>query len=81
MRDAGINDGDLLVVDRSIDPKHGHIVVAAVDGDFTVKKLYRRAGVVQLRPANPEFQRIEFTDGQELVIWGVVTSIIRTFKT
>lgn len=79
MRDAGISDGDLLVVDRSIDPKHGHIVVASVDGDFTVKKLYRRSGVVELRPANPDFKPIPFSDGQELVIWGVVTSIVRTF--
>lgn len=80
MRDAGISDGDLLVVDRSINPKHGHIVVASVDGDFTVKKLHKRAGVVELRPANPEFKPIEFSDGQELVIWGVVKSIIRTLE-
>ncbi|GGI16480.1 LexA family protein [Oxalicibacterium faecigallinarum] len=80
MRDAGIEEDDILVVDRSIGPRHGHIVVATVDGDFTVKKLYRRAGVVELRPANPDFKPIEFSDGQELVIWGVVTSIVRKLQ-
>jgi DNA polymerase V len=77
MRDAGVNDQDLLVVDRSITPKHGHVVVAAVNNEYTVKKLHRRAGVVELRPANPEFEPIRFSDGEELVIWGVVTSIVR----
>lgn len=74
-----INDGDLLVVDRSISPKHDHIVVATVDGDFTVKKLYRRAGVVELRPANPAYQAIQIKEGEELLVWGVVTSTIHTF--
>jgi len=80
MRDENINDGDTLVVDRSITPKHGHIVVASVNGDFTVKKLYRRAGVVELRPANPAFQPICFGDGEEMLVWGVVTSVIHTFN-
>ena len=79
MRNAGIDHGDLLVVDRSITPKHGHIVVATVDGDFTVKKLYKRAGVIELRPANPDFDPIKLGDGEELIVWGVVTSAVHTF--
>jgi DNA polymerase V len=81
MRDENINDGDILVVDRSIAPKHDHIVVATVDGDFTVKKLYRRAGVIELRPANPAFKPICFGEGEEMLVWGVVTSVIHTFNT
>lgn len=79
MRGESINDGDLLVVDRSISPKHGHIVVATVDGDFTVKKLYRRKGVVELRPANPDFEPIRLNEGEELLVWGVVTSAVHSF--
>lgn len=79
MRGDNINDGDLLVVDRSISPKHGHIVVATVNGDFTVKKLFRRAGIVELRPANPAYQAIRFNEGEELLVWGVVTSAVHSF--
>jgi len=78
MRGASINDGDILVVDRSITPKHGCIVVASVDGDFTVKKLHRRAGVVELRPENPDFKPICPKDGEELIIWGVATSVVHS---
>lgn len=80
MRGENINNGDLLVVDRSIAPKHGHIVVATVNGDFTVKKLYRRAGVVELRPANPDYEAICFTEEEELLVWGVVTATIKQFR-
>lgn len=80
MRGENIYDGDLLVVDRSITPKHGHIVVATVNGDFTVKKLFRRGGVVELRPANPAFEAIRFNDGEELLVWGVVTTTIKQFR-
>lgn len=77
MRDDGILDGDILVVDRSVQPTSGRIVVAAVNGQYTVKRLYRRANVVELRPANPAYQPIRFNDGEELVIWGVVKGIVR----
>jgi len=80
MRDEGINDGDMVVVDRSIEAKNGHIVVADINGDVAVKKLYRRGGEVELRSANPEFEPRCFKDGEELTIWGVVTSVIHIFK-
>lgn len=57
MTGAGIYDGDALIVDRSMEPAHNHIVVAVVDGEFTVKRLYHRSGVVRLMPENPEFER------------------------
>jgi DNA polymerase V len=79
MREAGIDDGDTLVVDRAIKPRHGHIVVAVVDGEFTVKELYQRAGRVRLKAANPTFPDIEPKDGQTIEVWGVVSSCIKRF--
>lgn len=73
MRDAGIDDGDLVVIDRSIQAKHGHIVVAVVDGEFTMKRLHQKGRIVRLEAANPTYPNFEFKDGQELTIWGVVT--------
>jgi DNA polymerase V len=70
---VGIFDGDTIIVDKSIDAKHRHIVLAIVDDDFTVKRLYKRGKVIRLLPENPEFSAIDFKDGQELRIWGVVT--------
>ena len=79
MKDAGIFDGDMLVVDKAIKPRHGHIVVAVVDGEFTVKYLHMRAGRVKLKPANVTFPEILPKDGQTLEVWGVVTSSIKRF--
>jgi DNA polymerase V len=76
MLGAGINDGDLLVVDRSINAAHGHVVIAVVDGEFTVKRLHQKTGAVHLISENPDYPNITFTDGQELQIWGVVTNVI-----
>jgi DNA polymerase V len=80
MVDVGIFDGDVLVVDRAVKPRHNHIVVAVVDGDFTVKRLYQRAGQIKLKAANPTFPDITPKDGQEIVVWGVVTSTIKQFS-
>ncbi len=77
MRDAGIDDGDIVVIDRSIAPQHRHIVVAVLDGEFTIKRLYRKGRIVRLEAANPTFPNIEIKDGQELVVWGVVTWTLR----
>lgn len=75
---AGIDDGDELIVDRAIKPEHGRIVVAAVDGELTVKRFYRRGGIVKLVAESTEHPDIELKDGQEMVIWGVVTKIIKS---
>lgn len=75
---AGIDDGDELIVDRAIKPEHGRIVVAAVDGELTVKRFYQRGGIVKLVAESPEYPNIELKDGQEMVIWGVVTKIIKS---
>ena len=80
MTGAGIADGDLLVVDRSLEAGDGDIVVAVVDGELTVKRLSRRGGRVRLLAEHPGFAPIEFRDGQELTVWGVVTSIVRRIR-
>lgn len=79
MQDMGINDGDLLVVDRALKAMHGDIVVAVVDGDFTVKQLHQRAGRIRLKAANPTFPDIVPKEGQTIEVWGVVTSGIKRF--
>jgi DNA polymerase V len=80
MVEAGIFDNDILVVDRAIKARHGHIVVAVVDGDFTVKQLYQRLDRIKLKAANPTFADIVPKEGQTLQIWGVVTSSIKQFN-
>ena len=79
MVEAGIFDDDIMVVDRAVRPRHGHIVVAVVDGEFTVKRLYQRAGRIKLRAANVTFPDIVPKDGQTIEIWGVVRSTIKQF--
>ena len=69
----GIYDGDELIVDRSIDPKHGNIVLAVLNNEFTVKRLHRRGGMIKLIAENPIYPPIVVREGEELVIWGVVT--------
>lgn len=74
---VGIFGGDTLIVDRSIEALDGHIVLAIVDNDFTVKRLYNRGRIVRLLAENPAYPPIEFKDGQELRVWGVVTYNLR----
>lgn len=76
---AGIFDGDLLVVDKSLTPASGDIVIAVIDGDLTVKRLIQHNGSVTLKAENPRFKNIELKDGQELQVWGVVTSTVKKF--
>jgi DNA polymerase V len=77
---AGIFDGDTVIVDRAVKPKSSSIVIADVDGEWMVKRLYKRGNVVKLLSENPEHPPIEFSEGQELVIFGVVTYVIHQPK-
>ena len=70
---------DILIVNRALKPRHKMIVVAVVDGEFTVKQLYQRAGRFKLQAANPTYPDITPKDGQTVEIWGVVTSSIKQF--
>lgn len=76
---AGIFDGDLLVVDKSLTPSSGDIVIAIVDAELTVKRFIRRDGKVILKPENQKFMEMVLQDGQELLVWGVVTSTTKKF--
>jgi DNA polymerase V len=80
MREAGIDDGDVVLVDRAIKAVHGHVVVAVVDGEFTVKRLWQRGRNVKLQPANPTYPDILPRDGQTLEVWGVVTNAIKAMR-
>ena len=73
---AGILSGDLLLVDRAVEPKGGDVVVASVDGELTVKRFSRRGRRTRLLAANPAYPAIELCEGQELVVWGVVTYVL-----
>lgn len=77
MVEANIFPGDILCVDRSIDFFDGAIIVASVDGEFTVKYLRKNGGTTCLEPANRNFQPITFSPGQDVRFWGVVTGVVR----
>lgn len=76
MINAGINDNDILVVDRSIKPSHGKIIIAVLDGQMTVKRLYKSSGRIMLMPENDLYKPIEIQDHMNMEIWGVVTSSV-----
>ena len=76
MRDAGIQTGDLLIVDRAIEPRPGKIVIAAVDGELTVKRLRTKDGRLYLAPENPAYPCLEVSPEASFEIWGVVTCVI-----
>ena len=83
MRDAGILDGNLLLVDQSLAARHGDLVVVLLDGELSCRQLHRQDGVVKLLPAHPDFPEIlvqEGQEGQQLPIWGVVTASVRQFR-
>ena len=80
MKEADICHGDLLIVDRSVEARDGHIVVACLDGEFTVKRLRREGQRVWLQPANVDFPRIEVNRERDFQVWGVVTGKVTQFK-
>ena len=79
MTGAHIHDGDMLVVDRSVEPKHGHIVLAVINNEYTVKRLYACNGVIELHAENPAYSPIRFREHEELQVWGVVVGTVARF--
>ncbi len=77
MKDAGIDEGDILVIDRSLEYRDGMTAVCFIDGEFTVKKLKIDGKQVFLIPANKEFEPIRITPENEFIVWGVVTYVIK----
>jgi len=82
MRDAGIDSGDVLLVDRAINPAHGHIVVAIVDGELICRRLWKhedRGRIhVRLQPAHPDYRDITIGADDEIEVWGVVTTVVKS---
>ncbi len=76
---AGITDGDLLIIDRSLEPTHGKIAVCYIDGDFTAKRINLLKNELWLMPENDAYQPIKVTEEMDLLIWGIVIHVIKTF--
>ena len=77
MEDAGISDGDLLVIDRSIEPKNNKIAVCFLDGDFTIKRINKIGEKLYLKPENKDYTKIEIDENNKLIIWGIITYVIK----
>ena len=78
MVDAGIHDGDLLIIDKSLEPKEGKIAVCFIDGEFTVKRIKIDKDCVWLVAENQNYKPIKVTKDNDLIIWGIVTNVIKT---
>jgi len=74
---AGLDDNDLLIIDRSLEPEHNKIAVCFLDGEFTVKRLKVQNGNVWLQPENPNYPVIKITKENNFTIWGIVTNVIK----
>ena len=77
MTDAGIDDKDILVIDKSISPKNGMIAVCYVDGEFTLKRICFSTNSMTLLPANNQFKPIPITEANDFLVWGIVTFVIK----
>ena len=75
---AGIHHDDILIVDRSLEPKSGNVVIAVLDGELTVKRIRIKRKKITLEPENPDFQSREVAEGSEFEVWGVVTNVIHS---
>tara|TARA_B100000809_G_scaffold62501_1_gene59273 strand:- start:1720 stop:2169 length:450 start_codon:yes stop_codon:yes gene_type:complete len=74
---GGLSDGDLLIIDKSIEPKNGKIAVCFIDGEFTVKRIKIEKELIWLIPENKNYQPIKVTADNDFVIWGIVTNVIK----
>lgn len=79
MKGLGIDNGDLLIIDKSLDPKNGNIAVCFVDGEFTIKKIKIEKDCCWLIPANDKYKPIKVTAGNDFLIWGIVIHVIKSF--
>lgn len=77
MTGAGIDDGDILVIDRSLEPRNNKIAVCFLDGEFTVKRIKVTQDEMLLMPENKAFEPIKITEENQLIVWGIVTYVIK----
>ena len=80
MTGAGLDDGDLLIIDKSIEPENGKIAVCFFDGEFTVKRLKIEKEELFLMPENKKYKPIKVSENEQLIIWGIVTYVIKSLK-
>ena len=80
MQNAGLSDGDLIIIDRSINPENNKIAVCFIDGEFTVKRINKLGENLYLKPENKNYKKIQITKENNLMIWGVVTYVIKKIK-
>lgn len=80
MKDAGLSDGDILVIDKSLEPKTGDIAVCYIDGEFTIKYIRIETDVIWLIPANEVYEPIKVTAENDFLIWGIVTYSIKNYN-
>ena len=78
MINAGLSDGDLIVIDRSLNPEHNKIAVCFIDGDFTVKRIIKKGSDLYLKPENKNYKAIKVDEENNLIIWGIVTYVIKS---
>jgi len=79
MNGAGILDGDKVLVDRAVEPKDGHIVVAVVNSEYMLRRLHRRGKTIELCADNPAYVPIRLKESEELHVWGVVVGVVRRY--
>jgi DNA polymerase V len=79
MKNAGINDGDLLIIDKSLEPQNNKIAVCQIDGEFTVKRIKIEENIIWLIAENEDYKPIKVTPENDFMIWGIVTNSIKTF--
>jgi DNA polymerase V len=79
MKDAGIGDGDLLIIDKSIEPTNDKIAVCYIDGEFTLKRIRLDSEGCWLMPANEKYKPIKVTEDNDMRIWGIVTHVVKSF--
>lgn len=80
LADAGVDDGDIIIIDKSLEPKDGDLAVCYIDGGFTLKYIKVEKDVVMLIPANQKYTPIQITKDNEFLIWGIVTYSIKKHK-
>lgn len=80
MKDDGILPNDILIVDKSLEPKNGDLAVCFIDGEFTLKRIAKKRDCIYLMPANPEFKPIRVTEENDFIVWGIVTWVIKNTR-
>tara|TARA_Y100000766_G_C18758910_1_gene532362 strand:+ start:462 stop:896 length:435 start_codon:yes stop_codon:yes gene_type:complete len=77
MEDAGLSDGDMIIIDKSLTPQNNKIAVCFLDGEFTIKRVVKRNNNLYLKPENKNYEEILISEDNELMIWGIVTYVVK----